>query len=679
MTEQLVDIENIIGTYGDNTIVGDDGDNLLDGLSETDTIFGGGGDDVLKKYHGSGTFDGGAGTDRADFSDSTETWTVDLSAGTASYGTHSISLASIENVTGSWGINTITGDDGDNTLIAFDGADTIFGGAGDDRLFKEDGSGSLDGGAGSDILDLSLSNDGWAIDLVAGTATYSTNQIDLAGIEHVVGSWASNTITGDDGDNTLAGLTGSDTIYGGAGSDLIQKQSGSGSLDGGSGTDTLDFSISSDSWSVDLVAGTASMGAGTVQIAGFEHVTGSWGDNTITGDEGSNVLVGLNGADTINGGAGDDTLSGGDQNDVLNGGSGVDTALFAADLVDYSISYNAGTDNWTVEYLLGDGLGTDTLTGIEYANFDDARIRLNHSPQVDNGIADRSAATGFAFNMAIPLGAFTDKDAVDSLSYSVALSDGSALPSWLSFDGTILSGTPAPGDIATLTVRVTATDTARESVYTDFQLAVIDGSQVTTGTTGNDTITGTAGADIIVGDAGDDSIDGGDGADSLFGGAGNDTLTPDSQTDYLDGGPGIDTADYSYSGSDWSFDLAAGVATISTVTEQLVDIENIIGTYGDNTIVGDDGDNLLDGLSETDTIFGGGGDDILKKYHGSGTFDGGAGTDRADFSDSTENWTVDLSAGTASYGTHSISLTGIENVTGSWGINTITGDDGDNT
>ncbi|MCG8359233.1 MAG: putative Ig domain-containing protein, partial [Kiloniellales bacterium] len=304
----------------------------------------------------------------------------------------------------------------------------------------------------------------------------------------------------------------------------------------------------------------------------------------------------------------------------------------------------------------------------------------NDAPTVDQGIANQQATQGTAFSLAVPTDAFADIDSIygDELSYSASLSDGSDLPSWLTFDGTAFSGTPDVGDVGTVTVRLVARDSGDAEVYTDFQVTVSQNVQAIFGTTGDDTITGTTGSDIIMGDAGNDSIDGGDGADSLFGGAGDDTLTPDSQTDYLDGGPGIDTADYSYSGSDWSFDLAAGVATISTVSEQLVDIENIIGTYGDNTIVGDDGDNLLDGLSETDTIFGGGGNDVLKKYHGSGTFDGGAGTDRADFSDSTENWTVDLSAGTASYGTHSIGLAGIENVTGSWGVNTITGDGGSN-
>jgi Ca2+-binding RTX toxin-like protein len=57
------------------------------------------------------------------------------------------------------------------------------------------------------------------------------------------------------------------------------------------------------------------------------------------------------------------------------------------------------------------------------------------------------------------------------------------------------------------------------------------------------TQTGTSGSDILTGTAGNDSIDGGNGSDILFGNAGNDTLIGGIGTDFLVGGAGDDLLD----------------------------------------------------------------------------------------------------------------------------------------
>ncbi|MBE5213575.1 putative Ig domain-containing protein, partial [Pectobacterium quasiaquaticum] len=69
---------------------------------------------------------------------------------------------------------------------------------------------------------------------------------------------------------------------------------------------------------------------------------------------------------------------------------------------------------------------------------------------------------------------FTDPDVGDTLTLSATLADGSALPSWLSFNpatGTF-SGTPANGDVGSLSIRVTATDGSNAAVSTTFALTV---------------------------------------------------------------------------------------------------------------------------------------------------------------------------------------------------------------
>ena len=77
---------------------------------------------------------------------------------------------------------------------------------------------------------------------------------------------------------------------------------------------------------------------------------------------------------------------------------------------------------------------------------------------------------------------FADVDADDSLSYSATLADGSALPSWLSFDASTrtFSGTPENADVGSVTVRVTATDGSSATVSDDFVLAVANTNDVPT-------------------------------------------------------------------------------------------------------------------------------------------------------------------------------------------------------
>jgi len=96
----------------------------------------------------------------------------------------------------------------------------------------------------------------------------------------------------------------------------------------------------------------------------------------------------------------------------------------------------------------------------------------NDAPTVDSGIANQAAIQDGAFSFTVPGDAFADVDAGDSLTLTATLSDGSALPDWLSFNGTTFSGTPENDDVGTIAVTVTATDLAGEAVSTDFTLGV---------------------------------------------------------------------------------------------------------------------------------------------------------------------------------------------------------------
>ena len=94
------------------------------------------------------------------------------------------------------------------------------------------------------------------------------------------------------------------------------------------------------------------------------------------------------------------------------------------------------------------------------------------APTVANPIPDQAAGTGTAFSYAFPANTFADADG-DTLTYTARKGDGTALPSWLTFTGTTrtFSGTPASGDVGTVSVKVTASD-GTNSVSDTFDIVV---------------------------------------------------------------------------------------------------------------------------------------------------------------------------------------------------------------
>lgn len=168
-----------------------------------------------------------------------------------------------------------------------------------------------------------------------------------------------------------------------------------------------------------------------------------------------------------------------------------------------------------------------------------------------------------------------------------------------------------------------------------------------TGTNANDQITGTSlddviqgldGSDTIYGRNGNDKISGGNQMDFLYGEAGNDWLSPDGGVnDIVDGGAGIDTASFEFEVLPVSVDLsqvnASGysVATgLSGSLSNLVNIENLYGGAGNDSLTGNSQANTIWGNGGIDTIKGGDGDDLLWGGAGTDYMNGGAGNDVLD-------------------------------------------------
>ncbi len=107
----------------------------------------------------------------------------------------------------------------------------------------------------------------------------------------------------------------------------------------------------------------------------------------------------------------------------------------------------------------------------------------NDAPTLANAISDQSIDEDSALSFSMPSDTFNDVDAGDSLTYTATLSDGSALPSWLSFDASNLtfSGTPVNENVGSLDITVTATDGSSISVTDSFTLTVDNTNDAPTG------------------------------------------------------------------------------------------------------------------------------------------------------------------------------------------------------
>ncbi|MEO9871495.1 putative Ig domain-containing protein [Ekhidna sp.] len=109
---------------------------------------------------------------------------------------------------------------------------------------------------------------------------------------------------------------------------------------------------------------------------------------------------------------------------------------------------------------------------------DDFILTVNGKPVFDQALlTDAIAIEGLAFSYAIPTGAFIDPEDA-TLTLTAALGDDSALPAWLSFDGSAFSGTPQSEDVSILTIKVTATDPEDLSTSGTFELIVSDGTPI---------------------------------------------------------------------------------------------------------------------------------------------------------------------------------------------------------
>ncbi|WP_413700510.1 putative Ig domain-containing protein [Psychromonas sp. KJ10-10] len=130
---------------------------------------------------------------------------------------------------------------------------------------------------------------------------------------------------------------------------------------------------------------------------------------------------------------------------------------------------NADVGSLSIEVIADDGLGTPAVD-----SFDLVVANTNDDPALTNAIADQNGTEDSAFSFTFATDTFTDVDAGETLTYSAQLSDGSALPSWLSFDADTrtFSGTPLNADVGSLSIEVTADDGLGAPAVDSFDLVI---------------------------------------------------------------------------------------------------------------------------------------------------------------------------------------------------------------
>lgn len=380
--DQLVSIENVVGTRFVDKLLGNAADNTFEG--------GGGGDFI----------NGGDGSDTASYASSAQAVQINLYQTTQHGGdAEGDQLSSIENAIGSSHDDDLIGNDGLNHLSGGDGEDFLFGGF-DGQVDV------LDGGTGEDLVDYSFASRGMTIVLnqgdVDGSATlvseshqvgttltgmplYSftpaVQEDTLRNIEDVTGTLYNDGITGNSADNTIHGLDGNDYLAGGAGSDYVDGGVGidTAVLDSSSGTGVTVSLVDQYPTLVHYANGDVDTLVSIENIVGTDYddtIFGNALDNNLNGGAGNDTLAGGDGADTLYGGYGNDILVGGSGNDLLfgsfgddtllggagadrlDGGAGVNTASYAGTVVGVNVDLTAGTGSG------GDAQG-DTFVNIQ--------------------------------------------------------------------------------------------------------------------------------------------------------------------------------------------------------------------------------------------------------------------------------------------------------------------------
>ncbi|MEP3891007.1 MAG: CHRD domain-containing protein [Hellea sp.] len=586
-------------------------------------------------------------------------------------------LISIENVVLSDNGDVLNPAAGNQSVDGGAGNDTLFGGSGNDILSGGAGDDLIAGGGGTDVLDGGEGNDtnsfegiGVNVDanLATGTASYVTPsgviiEESFSNFENLEGFTGNDTLTGDSNDNTLSGGAGDDQLSGGAGNDELIGGSGNDtlaggggqdSLDGGEGIDTADHSDIGIGVTVNLEEGTAEYGMVSETLTSIENVTGTAQDDVLIGDDGDNVLIGGAGDDVLTGDSygDDDVITISVTNTLGEGGTFLTPVFFGFhDGANFDLYDRGGAVSEGLERLAEDGniavLASEFAAQTGAAGVQGVIAgREQGPPPIDPG--ETGMFTISVNPDDVGQGFFTWATMVIPSNDAFLASPGNPLTDPIfSSDGSFL------GPIEILRFGTDVLDAGTE-VNTELDAAFLNQTGPNTGVTENGVVTVHQG---------------------FNGSEGN----PDGSPVNIFSGTTAAGTVTTVAGGDFTANGGSGQLLRILIDRADITSNDILdGGAGNDTIDGGTGNDLLIGGSGNDVLIGGSGDDVLRGGSGQDNLDGGRGIDTADHSDIGVGVTVNLGAGTATYGAVHETLANIENVIGSAQDDTIRGDGGVN-
>ena len=470
---------NGLGNALANMLIGNSGDNSLDGITGADTMVGGAGNDFYR------------------VDDVGDVVTELLNEGTDTVQS-SISYtlsANVENLTLTGSANfSGTGNGLDNVIIGNIGDNVLTGGGND----------TLDGGFGADTMVGGTGNDTYIVDVAGDVVTEALNE-GTDTVRSSISLHARRQCREPDPDrqrqHQLAPATSSPTSSPATAATTL--------LDGGAGADTMTGGLGNDTYVVDnvgdVVVELANQGTDTVQSS-FSYTLGANVENLTltgalaidgTGDGGANFITGNSAANTLSGLAGDNVLDGGLGDDTLIGGLGDD--MYVVDSINDVVVENVGEGTDMVDASIHYRLG---------ANFENLML-LGSADLQGYGNADANQLTGNAGNNLLDGGVGADL-MHGGLGNDVFFADDAS-------------------DVATENVgegNDTVFSTAHMRLSANVENLVLQGSADLQGY-------GNSENNVLYGNAGSNLLIGGVGVDIMLGGAGSDVYFVDNANDIV--------------------------------------------------------------------------------------------------------------------------------------------------
>jgi YD repeat-containing protein len=481
-----------VSAWGDSdTLSAGSGGTLINAEGADNLVYGGSGNDTLDALGAGTTLQGGTGNELFEVSDPTDVVVgsgsgSDTIQSSVSYAlptaVDTLTLTGSANLMATGNLdaaNLITGNSGNDALVAGSGSDTLVSGTGVDTFIGGSGGDTYVINNSLDVIRPATPGADAAQSSVSYTLQAAVGSLKLTGSNNLTATDAYGyaAITGNAGNDTLVGGSGRDTLIAGLGADTLVAGSGANTLVVNNAADVIQGASSADTVEASI---NYTMGRGVDNLvltgsANLEATGNSDAANSITANAGIDTLIAGSGADTLTGNAGDTyVLNSGFGLDVIQQANGSGILQFGAGITAANLDLGLTQDSaGNPALLIQDGSSAVTVDG-----------GLNGS------ISEFEFSNGTTLNLA---------ELAAQAQFTPATVTGAA-------GQTIFNNTPD----ASLTGGL-----GNDTIYG------LGADETIVAGTGNQQIYGISGGDVLAGSTGDDTLHGGAGEETLIGGTGN--------------------------------------------------------------------------------------------------------------------------------------------------------------